>query len=755
MKIRELLTYFGVRTDTPAVKAFGKQVDVAKAKMAAAKQSAANFASGIKSLVLQYLGFQAAVRLGGGLLGANVEVERLNAALQTTEGSAAGAEAAFKRIQKFTAETPFQLAQVTDGYMKLKNLGMDPSERAMTSYGNTASSMGKDLNQMVEAVADASTGEFERLKEFGIKASSQGNKVAFTFGGVTTTVGKNSKEIQDYLIGLGETKFAGAMERQMGTLGGVISNLKDNLFMAAVAIGKGGMNDALRELLRELVGISGAGGNVAKTVGQVLGQQIRRVTQLIRWMKTHVEVLTKVLKLMVLALAVQKYFQFASAISKAITLVRSFGHVAMLAQAKLLIIPAIIGLIILLIQDIYVYLKGGRSLTGRFIDKFKEAPGPIGAIARAILGIVPFLKKVFAVASSIIARLAPIAKRLVARVLPVLKNIFMMVLKIWQDQIAMWLDIIEELWPVVEDLLDTLIDAFQEILPAIKDLFTTVFDVVRELVPVFKDLFRAVIGLVMEVVPIVIDIVKIVISTVIDVVRSLLPLVRTLFKVLLPIIVDRIKSVIRITAWLVKTAIKILRPVIRFIVAYIKIVIAVVTKVVEWIAGAIGWLRDNVWDPVTAKITEWWTAFEGFLTPIIDKIRGIFEGLGTAIIGIWDGVKAAVEKILNWMGEKLGGVVDSVGGAVDKVTSFLGIGDTTHPMASAVKMAQDMTAKYSVATASAGGGQNLTVGTVAVTVQGTTNMGPTELANATKKGTTDALVGPRRQTARAMGGTNG
>ena len=30
--------------------------------------------------------------------------------------------------------------------------------------------MGKDITQMIEAVADAATGEFERLKEFGIKA---------------------------------------------------------------------------------------------------------------------------------------------------------------------------------------------------------------------------------------------------------------------------------------------------------------------------------------------------------------------------------------------------------------------------------------------------------------------------------------------------------------------------------------------------------------------------------------------------------
>ncbi len=97
-------------------------------------------------------------------------------------------------------------------------------------YGLTVtppSAMGKSLNQMIEAVADATTGEYERLKEFGIKSSSEGDKVKFTFRGVTTTVNKNAKEISDYLKSLGEVEFAGGMERQMDTLGGKLSNLSD------------------------------------------------------------------------------------------------------------------------------------------------------------------------------------------------------------------------------------------------------------------------------------------------------------------------------------------------------------------------------------------------------------------------------------------------------------------------------------------------------------------------------------------------
>jgi len=158
-----------------------------------------------------------------------METEKLRGALTTMTGSTANAAAAFENLTKFASETPFTLDQSVNAFIKLKALGLDPSERALQSYGNTASAMGKDMMQMIEAVADASTGEFERLKEFGIKAKSEGDNVALTFQGVTTTIGKNSEEIQEYLLAIGEVQFAGAMENQMQRLPGLISNLQDNI----------------------------------------------------------------------------------------------------------------------------------------------------------------------------------------------------------------------------------------------------------------------------------------------------------------------------------------------------------------------------------------------------------------------------------------------------------------------------------------------------------------------------------------------
>ena len=116
------------------------------------------------------------------------QLDKMSASLKTLTGSTQGARQALSILQDFARDTPYGLEQAVEGFRKLVALGLTPSEEALRSYGNTAAAMGKDLNQMIEAVADASTFEFERLKEFGIKAKQNKDDVEFTFQGTTTVV---------------------------------------------------------------------------------------------------------------------------------------------------------------------------------------------------------------------------------------------------------------------------------------------------------------------------------------------------------------------------------------------------------------------------------------------------------------------------------------------------------------------------------------------------------------------------------------
>lgn len=182
---------------------------------------------GVKAAFLSIAGALGVGNMAGKLIETERQTGILTSSLKTVTGSAKGAQQAFEAIQVLASQLPESVSDVTTAFTKMANLGLDPSEAAIRSYSNTAAAMGKDLMQMIEAVADASTFEFERLKEFGIKAKQQGDNVSFTFQGVTTTVKKSSEEITGYLKGIGDVNFAGASSDRMATLDGAISNLAD------------------------------------------------------------------------------------------------------------------------------------------------------------------------------------------------------------------------------------------------------------------------------------------------------------------------------------------------------------------------------------------------------------------------------------------------------------------------------------------------------------------------------------------------
>lgn len=210
-----------------------------------------------------------------GVMNEVVQVSRefgvLQASLKTVTGSAGAAAEAFDMVQAFASTTPFSVKQATEAFVRLKSLGLEPSEEAMRSYGNTASAMGKDLIQYVEAIADATTGEFERLKEFGIKASTEGENVSFTFQGVTTTVKKNADEIEAYLRAIGENEFAGAMAERAATLDGALSNLSDSTAMLALKVGEGGLAKGVSDVARALSSASTQAGAAAGEFGRLTG----------------------------------------------------------------------------------------------------------------------------------------------------------------------------------------------------------------------------------------------------------------------------------------------------------------------------------------------------------------------------------------------------------------------------------------------------------------------------------------------------
>jgi len=184
------------------------------------------------------------------IVSTTADFQRFRAVLTTALGSQGAADAAMMNLQKFASETPFQLSELTDAFIRMTNQGFKPTMDEMTMLGDLASSTGKSFSQLAEAILDAQTGEYERLKEFGIKASAEGDKVTFTFKGVATEVDNTAKSIQGYLLGLGKLEgVTGSMAAISETLGGRISNLGDAVDTLYKTIGDA-QNGPLADLLK-------------------------------------------------------------------------------------------------------------------------------------------------------------------------------------------------------------------------------------------------------------------------------------------------------------------------------------------------------------------------------------------------------------------------------------------------------------------------------------------------------------------------
>lgn len=209
--------------------------------------------------VLTGVGVAAAGFLGKSLLDTASQFEQFKTQLTTIEGSSEKAQKSLDWIADFAKKTPYELAEVTDAFVKMKSYGLDPIDgNFMESIGNMASGMGKSIDQAVEAVADAVTGENERLKEFGIKASkdSKSNTITYTYSSngetFTKTVDNDAKAISQGLQEIMDERFSGGMDAMSKTWAGTIANLGDTWQGFLMQIAGAGIFDVMKDGLTSL-----------------------------------------------------------------------------------------------------------------------------------------------------------------------------------------------------------------------------------------------------------------------------------------------------------------------------------------------------------------------------------------------------------------------------------------------------------------------------------------------------------------------
>ncbi|WP_020599869.1 hypothetical protein [Spirosoma panaciterrae] len=209
--------------------------------------------SDFKTLASTLGGFFAAEKIvgfGNAIISTSGKFEKFQAVLQNSLGSRSGANQNLNMLSDFAAETPNSLEELTGSFIKFINRGIVPTRQQLTNLGDLAASQGKGFDQLTEAVLDAQSGEFERLKEFGVRASKSGDQVTLSFKGVTQTVKNTSEEITNAIYKFGQLGgVAGSMAAVSQTLEGKISNLGDTFNRLLVALGNGGISAVFKDVI--------------------------------------------------------------------------------------------------------------------------------------------------------------------------------------------------------------------------------------------------------------------------------------------------------------------------------------------------------------------------------------------------------------------------------------------------------------------------------------------------------------------------
>lgn len=246
------------------------------------------------------VGISAAAMTGGiafavkKIIDVGAEFERYRTILETLEGSSDKARRSMDWVQDFAVKTPYELGEVTDAFVKLKAYGIDPQAGALKSSGEAAAAMGKPVMQAVEALADAMTGENERLKEFGIKASKTGDQIVYTWteNGKTMAAkarASSKEQIEAVITGIWNRRFGGAMDKLSKTWSGMWSNMMDQVTNFIKRIDDAGVFDALKGQLRGIMKqfeVWEKDGTLKKVAQQISDGLVKTVKEVALWVKS-------------------------------------------------------------------------------------------------------------------------------------------------------------------------------------------------------------------------------------------------------------------------------------------------------------------------------------------------------------------------------------------------------------------------------------------------------------------------------------
>ena len=218
---------------------------------------------------------------------AGMEFEDLKDSLDTVFGSIEAGDKQFKRILDFAQTTPFQIDTVTKAFIALGSVGIEPTNRMMQVFADTAS------------VAVDQRGAFEALirvvqrAEAGALGLQELNMLADrgidVFKGLKEELGLSRLELTDFgqtaggakiivesLTNVLERQFGGAMVNKMDNLSVAVSNMGIAFKNLGNEISKSGVGDIFKSMANQA---AQAANSIATSLAAMRGEGLGIVLQ--------------------------------------------------------------------------------------------------------------------------------------------------------------------------------------------------------------------------------------------------------------------------------------------------------------------------------------------------------------------------------------------------------------------------------------------------------------------------------------------
>lgn len=319
------------------------------AAMKKAGADVAGFSSQVESAGSRFASFTAGllgiVGAAGSLAGLGTglklaaDYEQATVAMGTMLGSTEKAKALLENLSQFAAETPFEFPELLQASRQLVAFGFGANEIMpnLKALGDIAAGIGMPVAELAELYGKARV----QGRLFAVDINQLTNRGIPIIGALAKQFGVTEGEIKG-MVEAGQVsfanlqqafvdmtskggQFAGMMEAQSGTLGGLFSTLKDNVSMALRQIG---------QTLVEQLNIKEGMKALIEWLGQFGKKVAGIVTVIVRWAKANWETIAtwgKWIGLITASIwAINKFIAIGGAIIRIIQLITK-SQIIMLA----------------------------------------------------------------------------------------------------------------------------------------------------------------------------------------------------------------------------------------------------------------------------------------------------------------------------------------------------------------------------------------------------------------------------------------